>query len=401
MEELWTEKHKPKTIKEIVGQDEALKQMQDFLKSWKPGEALLISGPAGVGKTLAVEVIARETGLFLIQLNASDERSASKIEEFLKECSKSRSLFSKGKIILLDEVDGISGHERGASNAIIKIIEESKFPVIMIANDPWSPKLRSLKTHSKEVKFRKIHMYDIMKRLKSIADSEGIKLEDNSLRSLAKWSSGDMRSAVLDLQAARTDKKTLAEKDLEVLGYRERESNVFSVLPIIFHSKNIKAARKAMQESDKDTDELLYWIENNIYQEMMTPDAVSEAFDLLSKADLFRNRAGFTQNWRFKAYMADLLAGISLLRPDIKHAGFVPYRPPDRFMIIGRTKAKRALIDSGCKKIGKTLHCSARVVKKEYLPYLRIILKKGKQQTIFENLGLEDEELEAIKGKWQ
>ncbi len=393
---LWIDKHKPETFRDIIGQDQALKEILDFVKTWKPGKSLLLAGSPGTGKTLAVEILAKEKNYELLQLNASDARNPELIEKILGEGSKNKSLFRSGKFILIDEVDGISARDRGASGAIIKIIKESKFPVFLIANNQWSPKLRSLRSHCKPVKFRNIHMYDIMKRLKHIADLEGIELKGNVARMLGKWSHGDLRSAITDLQVVSGNKKTVEEKDLEILGYRERKSQIFSTLPTIFHSKNIKVSRKAIWESDKDPDEVFLWIETNLAQELQTPEAIPKGFDLLSKADIFRNRVRKQQNWRFKAYMCDLMAGISLFRPEIKRHGFVPYKPPDRMIELGKTRQKRALIAALCKKLGPELHCSSKVARKDYLPYLRIILKRKGSDIGIE---LNDEDLAMIKAK--
>ena len=114
-------------------------------------------------------------------------------------------------------------------------------------------------------------------------------------------------------------------------------------------------------------------------------------YELLSKADIFRSRVMKHQNWRFIAYMSDLVAGISTLNKEPSH-GYAPYRPPDRIMMMGRTKFKRAIKKSLCKKIGEITHSSTRIVNRDYLPYLRIIFK---QKGIF-GLDLEPEEAKLL-----
>jgi len=63
--------------------------------------------------------------------------------------------------------------------------------------------------------------------------------------------------------------------------------------------------------------------------------------------------------------------------------------------MLGRSKAKRAIMDSICRKLAKQFHCSGRIVRRDYLPYLRILLKKHKVLAM--QLGLEKEELKVIK----
>jgi replication factor C large subunit len=382
MKQIWTDKHKPLTVSGIAGQPKAIAEALAFMDSFTPGKALMLMGPAGVGKTLLVETIARERGLLLLQLNASDARGAEAIESFFNDSSRTKSLFHKGKIILLDEVDGISGNDRGAVSAITKIIKQSLYPVFLIANDPWSAKLRPLRPYVKMVKFSKVHVASVEKRLREILEKEDIIPQGSVLKDLARWSQGDLRSAISDLQTVSQGRKELSESDLEILGYRERESSIFEILPTIFKSRSINASRRAIQSADKDPDEIFWWIENNIPIEI-PPEKLAQAYDLLSRADIFRARTSIQQNWRFKAIMTDLISGISVVKGE-SHApqhGFVMYQAPQRIMMMGQTKGRRAGMDALCRKIGEKAHASTRVVKRDYLPYMRIGLKKKHEET--------------------
>ncbi len=391
--ELWAEKYKPEKLEGVVGQKKAILETMEWLKKWKPGNALLFCGSPGVGKSLVVEILAKERELDLIQLNASDERNPEKIENFMQ-TTKTKALFRKGKIILIDEVDGISGHERGGVGAVVKLIKESMFPVFLVANDPWASKLRPLRPHVKMIKFHKVPTPSIAKRLKEILGKEGVEAGPEVLKNLARWSQGDLRSAINDLQTISQGKTGLKAKDLETLGYRERESSVFNVLPILFHSKSMIASKNAIRGADKDPDEIFWWIETNLHHHFRDPEDLADAFEILSKADLFRSLVSKQQNWRFKGFMIDMLSGISLAKRT-EHHGFVPFQPPDRLIRLGRSKAKRAMMDSLCKRLARQFHCSGRIVRRDYLPYLRVLLKN--QKGLAEQLGLEKEELKVIK----
>ena len=395
--DLWVDKYKPENLSGLIGQTKAIGEITDFMREWEPGKAMLIHGPAGVGKTLAVELLATERKYHLLQLNASDARSAKEIEGFFWNASQSRTLFHAGKLMFIDEVDGIPPQDRGAVTSIVRIIKNSRFPVFLIANDPWKPKLVPLRGYCRLVRFSRIHPASIEKRLNEICRKEGIEAEENVLKSLARWSRGDLRSAISDLQIAAYGKKTLKDSDLKILGYRERESSIFSVLPTIFHSKSINAARSAIQGTDKDPDEVFLWVETNLPNELREPENMQKGYDVLSKADMFRNLVIKQQNWRFRAFMIDLVSGLSLFRSDEKHS-FSPYQSPQRIAMLGRSRERREVMDTLCSKLGMFTHSSRRTVKRDYLPYLRIILKKQKKsQKQHEGLFLEPGEEKLIK----
>ena len=215
---LWVNKYRPDEFSGFVGQPKALRDIRELLKGWKQGNAVLIYGPPGVGKTLSVELLAREMNHVLLQMNASDTRNKSGIEEFLSDTTRSKALFHEGKMILIDEVDGVSSRDRGAVTSIVKIIKESLFPVFLTANDPWKPKLMPLRNHCKMIRFNRIHSASIEKRLKEICSVEGVMAEDGVLKNLARWSQGDLRSAISDLQIAAYGSDTLTNDDLQTLG---------------------------------------------------------------------------------------------------------------------------------------------------------------------------------------
>jgi len=106
----WSIGHNPEKLIDIVGQSKSLHKLVHFTENFPQRKrALLIYGPTGVGKTAAVHAFTSERNYEVIELNSSDFRNAKQIEEILEPATKQRSLFSTKKIILIDELDGISG----------------------------------------------------------------------------------------------------------------------------------------------------------------------------------------------------------------------------------------------------------------------------------------------------
>jgi replication factor C large subunit len=374
----WTEKYAPKKVEEVVGQKKAVDQFLSWLKSWKPGKkAALFHGPPGTGKTCLIEALGKERNLEVIEMNASDFRTAKQIREVIGQAMRQKSLFKKGKIFMIDEIDGLASEDRGGTGEIIKIIKESHYPIVLTANNPWNPKLRSLRTYCRLIQFGKVHYWDIVKRLQYICEKEKIKCDKGVLRRLAKKSEGDLRSAINDLETLARAKKEIKLKDLEVLGTREKEISIFDALKMIFKTKTALAAKLAIQNVDKDPQEIFWWIEQNIVNEYEKPEEIARAFEMLSRADLFLQRIKRRQDWKFEKYMIDLMtAGVALAKKEM-YRKFTKYQYPDKIKFLGRTKVERKEEKERLLELSKKLHCSTKKVREEFLPFLKMI---GKEQ---------------------
>ncbi|MDI6807089.1 MAG: replication factor C large subunit [Candidatus Aenigmarchaeota archaeon] len=373
---MWTIEYRPKSLKEFVNQQEAVNTFLRWIKSWKPGDnPLLFYGPPGTGKTCLIQAYAQEKNLEFIETNASDVRSAKALET-IATSTQQRPFLKKSKIFLFDEIEGIIGRvEVGGVRAILELIKKSSFPIVLIANNPWDPKLRSLRELCKLVEFKKISIWDIEKRLKRICELEGTKPEKEVIRELAKISKGDLRAAINDLETVARGKKKITVEDLKILGFREKEISVFDALKIIFKTEKALAAKLAISNVDKDPEEIFLWIENNIANEYEKPEEIANAYDALSKADLFRQWIRLRQEWRFKGYMIDLMtAGVSQAKKAM-YRKFVKYKYPSKLIVLGRTKIERAEEKEKLLELAKQLHCSTRKVRSEFLPYLKILAK--------------------------
>jgi len=378
---IWTKKYSPKKVSEVVGQNKPVEQFTLWYQNWKPGKkAALFTGPPGVGKTCLAEALATENNLEVIELNASDYRTSLQIKEVIGQSMKQRSLFKRGKIFLIDEIDGISGREdRGGPGEIIKIIEESKFPIILTANDKWNIKLSKLKTHCQLIDFGKINFWGMIKRLEEICQRENVKCSKDILKQLAKRSEGDLRSAINDLDTLSKGKSEILIKDMESLGNRERDENVFDSLKIIFKTSSPVAARMSIKNVSKPPDEIFWWIEQNIANEYEKPEEIAKAYEMLSRADIFRGRISIMQDWTFLKYMIDLMTGGVAISKKEMYKKFSKYEYPDRIKYFGMTKFKRAKEKQQLLKLSEELHCSARKIRTEFLPYFSLEKLSGNE----------------------
>jgi len=337
-------------------------------------KAALFHGPAGVGKTCLIEALGKEKDLEIIELNASDYRTAKQIREIIGKSMAQKAILKRGKIFLVDEIDGLCGRkDRGGASEVIKMIRESRFPIILTANDPWSPKLRSLRKYSVLIKFGKVPHWDVVKRLKHISQNEGVEIDEPALKQLAKMSEGDLRSAINDLETLIRVKKKITTDDLESLGQRQKQTNIFDALMIIFKTKTALAAKLALNNTDKSPDDVFWWIEQNIANEYEKPEEIAKAFDALSRADLFRGRIRRRQNWKLLKYMIDMMTGGVALSKKEMYRKFSRYSFPDKIKYLGGTKFARREEKERLLELSKQLHCSTKKIRREFLPYLDIM----------------------------
>jgi replication factor C large subunit len=332
--------------------------MTRWLSEWKPGDkALLIYGPTGTGKSLVACLVASEVGFSVYDINSSESRSASLIKEKL--CASRQGSLSQRRMILIDDIDTFSNSDRGGISEVIAAIKESANPIVMTASDAYDQKLRTLRTYCDLLKTRRVPVNAIQKKLADIAAKEKIRIGAESIRKIAENASGDVRSALNDLETLNDSSS------------RDREIDIFKVMNSVFRANDIRKAELAMDSSGKDLDELFWWVEQNIPLEYQSSEEIAKAFEILSKADMFNSMIRRNQNYRFKKYMKEMMASISLIGQSKK---FIMYRPPGRLVTLGQTKVSRKESEEFYRSLG--INSSMRKIK-EQAPLLRIIIGKN------------------------
>lgn len=108
--QLWADKWKPKSTSDLVGNPSAIKQLKEWLSSWNVkgygSKAALLSGPPGIGKTSAANLVAKEAGYTPVEFNASDTRSKLAIKTQVGEMVDNRGMgefFQQKKVKIKNE----------------------------------------------------------------------------------------------------------------------------------------------------------------------------------------------------------------------------------------------------------------------------------------------------------
>jgi replication factor C large subunit len=378
----WVHIYAPKETKDIVGQQEAVERLKQYILRYKPGGTpILLLGRPGIGKTSMVQALAQELDKEILEVNASDSRNKDAIESIVGEAAKQQSLFFRGKILLIDEVDGVSGmQDRGGIATLVNIIPQSKYPLIFTANED-SDKLKPLKKVCDVLELGPISLEDVQTRLSHIAKLEKLSIDEEVVRAISRRSAGDLRAAINDLQSLTHEKIT--KESVDQLSERESKEEMQQALTRIFKTTNADVALPAFENVDEDVDGLLLWIDENLPREYKNPEDLARAYDALAEADKFFGRIRRWQYYRYYVYIYNLLtAGIAIAK-EKKYPGAIEYKPTGRILKMWIYNQKNAKKKKIAEALAPQLHTSKRRVQQEVLPYLKIIYqndkKKGKQ----------------------
>ena len=379
MDEPWTEKFFPSDFEQFVGNVEIVDFARKWAEGWSAGkkqQPLLLFGPPGTGKTCLAVLIAKAFDWQLFELNASDFRTKDVIDRVAGAASQAASFSGKPRLVLLDEVDGLHGNaDRGGSAAISKILREAQNPVILTANEIYgNQRMLPLRTGCKLLQFKKINYLSIAKRLRELLTNEGVEFDPEAIKLLARNCAGDFRSTLLDLQSLSSSKKIDLD-EVNSLGYRERQKDVFKTVEAIFKGETIANIRRARWESDVSNDMLLRWIEENIPRHFVKGNDTANSFNQLSKADVFNGRIMNRQHYGFLRYSSELMtSGVSLVREHDYH-GWTRYQFPGILRTLSSNKSSRALKKNLSEKIGPKLHSSSNQTISSHLPFLKVIFR--------------------------
>jgi len=391
-------KYQPKTLTDIKGQDKPLSILQNYVQNYKTQKkkAALIYGPIGCGKTSSIHALAKQSSSEIIEINSSHLRNEEAINSVVGSALKQRSLFFQSKIVLIDEIDNIFGRQdRGCANTINKLIQSSAYPIILTANDPYNKKLSTLRKSSEMIEFNRLTYPTIANHLKEICQKENIQYEEKALNTLARIADGDLRGALIDLQLLAHD-KTLTFQKLDHLSDRKKTETIFNTLRLIFKATDIQNSLPALNNLNIPLNEVFLWLDENLPKEYISPEDLYQAYQKLSRADIFNARIKRQQHWRFLVYISNLLtAGISSSKSQ-KNLSFVQYSQTKRILKLWKAKMKNAKKKDLAFKIAQKTHSSQKQALQN-VPYFKTIFKNSSNQQQFINqLDLSQDEVDWL-----
>ncbi len=387
----WCEKYRVQGLEDIKGQDLAVDKVKMFLKSFPKKKAVILHGAPGIGKTSLAYAVAGEMGAEILELNASDFRNKDKIMSIVGPASRQASLFGKGKIILIDEVDGISAmKDRGGLASLLGLLAKSAFPVIITANDIWNKKFSMLRKKAEVVALKEVDYKTILKILMDVCEKEDCVVSGEVLRGIAIRARGDIRASLNDLEVlSKMDSDSLIQE----VGDRDKEQSIFEALKKVFQGSRIDDEMiKIYDDVSMPIDDLFLWVEENLpvaYQ----GEELCLALDRLSLADVYRGRIRRQRHYRFMVYEYFLLgAGIASVKK-YDRSGWSQYKKPSRILKIWLQNQRAAKKKSICIKYAKACHISVKTAMKDFM-LLKVILSDVK---IRDELDLSSDEIAYLE----
>ncbi|MBE8539078.1 replication factor C small subunit [Geoglobus acetivorans] len=201
---IWVEKYRPKTLDEVVGQDEVIQRLKGYVHK-KNIPHLLFAGPPGTGKTATSIALARD--LFgdvwqdnFIEMNASDERGIDVVRHKIKEFARTAPISAPFKIIFLDEADALTADAQAALRRTMEMY--SKTCRFILSCNYISRIIEPIQSRCAVFKFRPVPTEAMRKRLLEICEEERIDIDDEAIEALIYISGGDFRKAINALQGA-------------------------------------------------------------------------------------------------------------------------------------------------------------------------------------------------------
>jgi replication factor C large subunit len=385
----WTEKYRPRTLGDVVGNNKAVQSLLSWARSWDSSKlpkkrAVILAGSPGVGKTSAAHALASDMGWGVIELNASDTRNADAIKRVATAGALNQTFTDTGefltsdaggrKLIILDEADNMHGNaDRGGVRAILETIRMTRQPITLIVNDLYNLTRHSstFKTQCLTIKFSSISARSIKPVLRRIAVAEHVDVEDATLETIAQRTSGDLRSAINDLQALSEGRSYVGTEDVDAVGKRDNRVTMYEAIRTILKTDNIRSAKKAANELNEDPEFLLLWLSENVPLEYKELDDLARGMEAVARADLFLQRARRTGNYRMWAYAIDMMTGGVATAKNKEYRFYNQYRFPMWLATMGRTKGIRATQNSLSHKLTTHCHTSATIARAELIPFYR------------------------------
>jgi replication factor C small subunit len=240
----WTEKYRPSTLNEVIGQKLIVERIKAFVKNGSFPN-MIFAGSAGIGKTTCAIALAKDLykgqldGSFL-ELNASDARGIDVIRGAVKEFAKTLSISGAPiKIIFLDEADALTAD---AQHALRRTMEKFAAETRFILSANYASKIiEPIQSRCVVFRFKPLTEEDMREYIERVAKGEKLDIDDKVVEALIYVADGDMRKLTNVMQSAALQNKKITEAAIYEVAARARPKEIVSMLRYALEGQFTKA----------------------------------------------------------------------------------------------------------------------------------------------------------------
>lgn len=234
-------KWRPTKFEDVAGQRHVTQTLQNAIASGRIAHAYLFSGPRGVGKTTTARLLARAVNCLappdpggecdmcrdfvagrsfdIIEFDAASTRGIDQIRD-LRDAVRVPPVRGRYKVYVIDEVHMLT---KEAFNALLKTLEEPPpHALFVLATTEASKVPATILSRCQRFDFRRIGVSDIADNLRTIAEAEGITVDDGALHLLARKADGSLRDA-----------QSLFDQGISLCGNHVREEELRRALHLL------------------------------------------------------------------------------------------------------------------------------------------------------------------------